>query len=235
MNNKNFFFFLLLLVSGCSTHETAMRSLSRIVLFGDSITEQGVKPNGYVTILRDTLNALGQKIEVIGAGISGNKVSDLQRRLENDVLKKNPSVVVIYIGINDVWHFEFASRGLTGTSKPEFEKGLKEIIARIQSSGSSVILCTPSVIGEKIDGTNKYDMMLDEYSAISRTIATQYSIPLCDLRSAFIDYLKKNNLANSEKNVLTFDGVHLNDTGNKFVAGQVLAVLDGLGLFFPQK
>lgn len=212
-----------------------MRSSARIIFFGDSITEQGVKPNGYVAILRDTLVALGKKSEVIGAGISGNKVADLQRRLENDVLKKNPSIVVIYIGINDVWHYEFASRGLSGTPKPEFEKGLKEIITRIQSSGSSVILCTPSVIGEKNDGTNKYDAMLDDYSAISRSVAAQSSIPLCDLRSAFVDYLTKNNPANAEKNILTYDGVHLNDTGNRLVAGQILAVFDGLGLFFPQK
>lgn len=235
MKNKIIFFFLLILISGCATHETVIRSSPRILLFGDSITEQGVKPNGYVTILRDTLNTLGQKIEVIGAGISGNKVSDLQRRLKTDVLKKNPSVVVIYIGINDVWHFEFASRGLTGTPKPDFEKGLKEIITRIQSSGASVILCTPSVIGEKNDRTNKYDALLDEYSAISRTVAAQCAIPLCDLRSAFVDYLKKNNPSNAEKNVLTFDGVHLNDTGNRLVASELLAALDGLGLFFPQK
>jgi len=45
-------------------------------------------------------------VEVIGAGISGNKVPDLQRRLERDVLKKKPTVVFIYIGINDVWHGE---------------------------------------------------------------------------------------------------------------------------------
>ncbi len=233
--NKYFILLLLVLISGCSTHETAIRSSARIIFFGDSITEQGVKPNGYVTILRDTLNALGQKIEVVGAGISGNKIGDLQRRLENDVLKKNPSVVVIYIGINDVWHFEFASRGLTGTPKPDFEKGLKKIIVQIQSAGATVILCTPSVIGEKNDGTNKYDAMLDEYSTISRAVAAQSSIPLCDLRSAFVDYLKKNNPTNAEKNILTDDGVHLNDTGNKFVAAQFLAVLDGLGLFFPQK
>ena len=108
-------------------------------------------------------------------------------------------------------------------------------IAQIQSIGAMVILCTPSVIGEKNDGTNKYDAMLDDYSTISRAVAAQSSIPLCDLRSAFVDYLKKNNPTNAEKNILTDDGVHLNDTGNKFVAAQFLAVLDGLGLFFPQK
>ena len=232
---KLFILFILSLISGCSTPETTTHSSTRIIFFGDSITELGDKPGGYVAILRDTLSALEKKIEVIGAGISGNKISDLHRRLEKDILKKNPSIVVIYIGINDVWHYEFVRRGLTGTPKPEFEKGLKEIITRIQSSGASVILCTPSVIGEKNDRTNKYDAQLDEYSAISRTVAAQCAIPLCDLRSAFVDYLKKNNPSNAEKNILTFDGVHLNDTGNRLVASELLAALDGLGLFFPQK
>lgn len=235
MNYKILSLFLFILISGCSTQETAKQTAKRIIFFGDSITEQGIKPNGYVTILRDTLHSFHQQFDVLGAGISGNKVSDLQRRLDNDVLKKNPSIVVIYIGINDVWHYEFASRGLTGTPKPEFEKGLKDIITKIQSAGATAILCTPSVIGEKYYGMNKYDSMLDEYSAISRSVALHTSAPLCDLRSAFGDFLKKNNPSNADKNVLTDDGVHLNDAGNKFVAGEIFAVLDGLGLFFPQK
>ncbi len=235
MSYKIISILIFILISGCSTQESAKHSAKRVIFFGDSITELGVKPNGYVTILRDTMNTFNLPFEVMGAGIGGNKVSDLQRRLENDVLKKNPSIVVIYIGINDVWHYEFASRGLTGTPKPEFEKGLKDIITKIQSAGATVILCTPSVIGEKYDGTNKYDSMLDDYSAISKTVALQTSTPLCDLRAAFIGSLKKNNPTNAEKNILTYDGVHLNDAGNKLVAGEILAVLDGLGLFFPQK
>ena len=52
----------------------------RIVFLGDSITAGGVGPKGYVTLIK---NALAEKhkdlgIEVIGAGISGNKVPDLQ-------------------------------------------------------------------------------------------------------------------------------------------------------------
>lgn len=235
MKIKSILFCAMLLISGCSTHETVNDSTARIIFFGDSITELGVKPKGYVSLLQDTLRALGKDIEVVGAGISGNKIGDLQKRIENDVLKKRPSIVVIYIGINDVWHYEFASRGLSGTPKPDFEKGLQEIITRIQSSGSKVILCTPSVIGEKNDGTNKYDAMLDEYSSISRKVAAQFSIPLCDLRSAFMEYLKKNNPTNKEKNILTVDGVHLNDAGNALVVSQILISLDGLGLFFPQR
>jgi lysophospholipase L1-like esterase len=226
---------LLAVLFGCTSRESALRSEQRIVFFGDSITEQGVKPGGYVTIIRDSLAAMGYRHEVIGAGISGNKITDLLSRAEKDVLTKKPSIVFIYIGINDVWHFEFASRGLSGTTKEKFEEGLKKLIDRIQSAGAKVILCTPSVIGEKNDGSNKYDAMLDAYSAVSRQVAQETGSALCDLRKAFTEYLRINNPANAEKDILTTDGVHLNDAGNRFVAEKMMIALDGQGLFFPQK
>lgn len=220
---------LLLVISAtlysCTGERMSLRKGERILFLGDSITEQGVKPNGYVTLLRNQLDArypdLG--IEVIGAGISGNKVTDLERRLAKDVIDKKPTIVIIYIGINDVWHWALA--GHSGTTKEEYEKRLREIIARIQYSGAEVVLCTPSVIGEKIDGTNSQDSMLDQYCAIDRKIATERGIRLCDLRKAFLAYLKVHNAENREKNILTTDGVHLNDAGNKLVADEMMMFL----------
>src|SRR3954470_3685473 len=86
----------------------ALKDGDRIVFLGDSITQAGVDKKGYVTVIRNTLadQHKSLKIDVIGAGISGNKVPDLQKRLQKDVLDKKPTLVVIYIGINDVWHGE---------------------------------------------------------------------------------------------------------------------------------
>jgi len=133
-----------------------------IVFFGDSITELGVKPNGYVSIIRDSLDSKYDEmnIKIIGAGISGHKVPDLQARLDRDVLSKNPTKIFIYIGINDVWHYDL---GIGGTPKDKFESGLKDLITKIKQNGSEVVLCTPSVVGERHDGQNKLDKMLDEY------------------------------------------------------------------------
>jgi isoamyl acetate esterase len=197
----------------------------RIVFLGDSITEGGVGPKGYVTLIK---NALAEKqkelgIEVIGAGVSGNKVPNLQKRLDKDVLAKKPTLVVIYIGINDVWHGE--SNPKNGTPKDKFEEGLKDIIGKIKDTGANVLLCTPSVIGEKIDGGNKLDAQLDDYSVISRKVAKEMKVPLCDLRKEFLAYLKKNNADNKEKGVLTGDRVHLNEAGNRFVADVMLKAL----------
>jgi lysophospholipase L1-like esterase len=197
----------------------------RIVFLGDSITQAGVGEKGYVTLIKNQLadkhKDLG--IEVIGAGISGNKVPDLQKRLQKDVLDKKPTLVVIYIGINDVWHGE--NDPAKGTSKENFEAGLKEIIGKIKDAKAEVLLCTPSVIGEKTGGANKLDARLDDYADISRSVAKETKIPLCDLRKAFQDYLKEKNTKNDERGVLTSDRVHLNDAGNKFVAMTILKSL----------
>lgn len=198
----------------------------RIVFLGDSITEGGVSPKGYVSLIK---NSFAEKhkdlgIEVIGAGISGNKVPNLQARLDKDVLAKKPTLVVIYIGINDVWHGE--SDPAKGTSKEKFEAGLLEIIGKIKDSGGRVVLCTPTVIGEKKNGGNKLDSRLDEYAEISRKVAKETKSPLCDLRKAFVDHLAKNNNDNKEKGILTGDRVHLSDAGNKLVADTMLSVID---------
>jgi lysophospholipase L1-like esterase len=202
-----------------------MRTGERILFLGDSITELGVKPDGYVALVQEQLSTqypeLG--IEIIGAGISGNKVTDLLQRLGNDVIERKPTIVFIYIGINDVWHWALPNH--KGTTKEEFEGVLREIVARIRYSGAEVVLCTPSVIGEKFDRTNPQDPMLEEYCAISRKIAFDRRIRLCDLRKAFIAYLTENNKENREKNILTTDGVHLNDAGNRLVADEMLRFL----------
>lgn len=214
-----------LMVLSHSNQVNAQESESpqRIVFLGDSITEAGDRPGGYVSIVREALKSSNpsQSIEVIGAGISGHKVPDLQERLKRDVLDKNPTKVVIYIGINDVWHSTHGK----GTPVEKFESGLNDIITQIKSSDADVVLCTPSMIGEKHDGSNSLDEMLTEYSDVSRKVAAAQEVDLLDLRNEFVEYLKTNNEENKERGVLTSDGVHLNEAGNEFVASQMLNAL----------
>lgn len=197
----------------------------RIVFLGDSITQGGVGPKGYVTKIKEELQAKHKDldIEIIGAGISGNKVPNLQSRVDKDVIAKKPTIVYIYIGINDVWHGE--KDPAKGTSPEKFEAGLKEVIGKCTAAGAKVILCTPTVIGEKKAGANSLDAKLDEYAGISRKVAAELKIPLCDLRKAFVDHLKDNNPEDKEKGVLTGDRVHLNEAGNKLVADTMLKML----------
>ena len=195
-----------------------------VVFFGDSITEAAVKPGGYVVRLHEILekNNLKDKYLLTGAGIGGNKVYDLYLRLDNDVLNKHPDIVIIYIGVNDVWHKQ--SYG-TGTDADKFEIFYQAILQKLSDKKIKAILCTPAVIGEKTDFTNELDKELDLYSNIIRSIAAKNNLPLVDLRKAFLEYNLKNNISNKEAGILTADKVHLNDQGNQFVAEKMWEVL----------
>ena len=194
-----------------------------VLFFGDSITQQGVKPGGYITKMDSIIkHSYPDSLQLIGAGVSGNKIYDLYLRIENDVLLKNPDVVIIYIGINDVWH---KSTGGTGTDADKFEKFYRAIIKKLQDRNIKVIVCTPSVIGERNDYSNEQDGDLNKYSGIIRGISKDLHLPLCDLRQTFEDYLKNNNPVNAERGILTVDRVHLNDRGNLLVANAMWQVI----------
>jgi lysophospholipase L1-like esterase len=187
----------------------------KIVFFGDSITEAGIKPHGFISLDDSILNSgVGAKYELIGAGVSGNKVYDLYLRLEDDVLSKSPDMVVIWVGVNDVWHKKMG----TGTDADKFERFYGALVRKFKAAHVKMVLCTPAVIGEKNDYTNEQDGDLNKYANIIRKIALDQQLTLVDLRSDFENYERSNNPNNLDRGILTADGVHLNDQGNLFVA-----------------
>ncbi|MFB0947022.1 MAG: lysophospholipase L1-like esterase [Spirosomataceae bacterium] len=196
----------------------------KVVLFGDSITQAGVRPGGYITMMQEMLGKAGKSTdyELIGEGIGGNKIYDLYLRAEEDVLAQNPDVVIIWVGVNDVWHK--MSYG-TGTDADKFEKFYRSLIKRFQDKGIKVIICTPATIGEKTDFSNQQDGDLNQYSNIIRTISKTMNTDLLDLREIFLSYNRENNPENLDRGILTVDRVHLNENGNKLVAERMLAAL----------
>ena len=196
----------------------------KVVFFGDSITEMGAQPGGYIRLLEQILGKenLADQYELVGAGIGGNKVTDLYLRMEEDVLKKNPDIVVLYVGINDVWHKRLAG---TGTDYMKYGQFYEAIVKKLQAAGIKVIVCTPSVIGERKDFSNEQDGELNMYSNWLRYYAKTNQLPCVDLRTAFTNYLIANNPNNQEKGILTTDRVHLNATGNQFLAEEIWKVL----------
>ncbi|MCO5237608.1 MAG: SGNH/GDSL hydrolase family protein [Chitinophagaceae bacterium] len=203
----------------CMSAFSIIQKKKRVIFFGDSITAAGVAPNGYITLLQQMLakNSRDNNFELIGAGVGGNKIYDLYLRLEEDVLVKKPDLVFIYIGINDVWHKRSA---LTGTDPDKFEKFYNRIIDKIQAIGARTVICTPSVIGEKKDYVNELDGDLNKYADIIRHLAKDRGVELIDLRKSLVNYIEGHNPENKNKGVLTSDGVHMNDEGNRFLADQ---------------
>ena len=234
--------FLLLVcqVATAQSPQITLKNGDTIIFFGDSIT-YGHKnrkvhddPTGYVTQVGNSIKAAHPdwNVKVYNEGQCGNDVTDLQKRLPKSVLDKKPTIVFIYIGINDVWKWSMKRFNNKGSTKEEFEAGLKDVISRTKAAGAQVVLATPSVIGEKTDGKNPNDKMLEEYTDISRRIAAAEKLPLVDMRKAFINYLKSHNPGNKDRGILTVDGVHPQLEGDKLIATEMLKVL-GIPLVEP--
>ena len=229
---KIIFLIISLLITSCENMND--NQPSKIVFLGDSITQQGEDfEDGFISLIRQNLSE--DKFELIGKGISGNKVSDLLTRYKSDVLDLNPDIVFIYIGINDVWHkYDFG----TGSDIDLYEKGLRTIISDIKSLGSEIVLCTPTVIGENtgdfvlgnqfkdVETMEKMNSDLDTFSEVVRKLSNEYETELLDLRKIFMDYLAENNINNDAAGILTTDGVHLNKQGNKLIADQMIKFIN---------
>lgn len=215
---------LIALLAIILTSFISMQKKQRIVFFGDSITQAGVQPTGYITKLSELIKekGLANNYELLGAGIGGNKVYDLYLRMDEDVLSKNPDMVIIWVGVNDVWHKRTSG---TGTDPDKFEKFYTAIIKKMQQKNIKVTLCTPAAIGEKTDFSNELDGDLNKYSAIIRNIAQKNNCGLIDLRKSFLQYNLANNSENKEMGILTTDRVHLNEKGNQLVAEEMMKAI----------
>ena len=211
-------------------------SNKKVVFLGDSITQNAVinsdKFKGFISLLGENVD---QNTELIGKGIGGDKVSDLLTRYRDDVIKLNPDMVFIYIGINDVWHkYDYG----TGTDIDLYENGLRQIITDLKENGVEIILCTPTVIGENkgeftlvnqfkdIETMEIMNNDLDDYSDVIRKLSREFDTKLLDLRKIFMQYISENNPENKSKGVLTTDGVHLNNLGSKLIANEMIKFIN---------
>ena len=225
METKLILLALFVIVMLLMSHTTSKKSKT-IIFFGDSITEFGMLPGGYLQLLKEWMVQYGKgDITCLGAGVSGNKIYDLYLRLEDDVIRKDPTLVVIFIGVNDVWHK--TSHG-TGTDIEKFEKFYEAILNQLKAAHIQVVLCTILSIGEKLQGQNPQDVDIDLYNGIIRNFANTYQYPLCDLRKMAVEFISNNNTANVDRGFLTKDGVHLNELGNKLVAENIWQTLTSI-------
>ncbi|MEG3850672.1 SGNH/GDSL hydrolase family protein [Microcoleus sp. herbarium19] len=209
----------------------------KIVTVGDSITEAGKYPGGYVWLLQRYLNALypASKIEIVNAGISGNKASDMQARFQKDAIDQKPDLVTINVGVNDVWHafFDFQNSQFhpqgnlpTGVPLAEYKDKLTQMVLSAKAAGIRVVLLSPTPIREILDGPE--NRRLQDYVAAMREIALQNKCLFIDLNGPFREVIGTyQRHAGKTLNLLAADGVHPNPSGYRIIA---FTILRGLGI-----
>lgn len=192
---KNIFAVLLiLLLYGCSAKIDNLDSQGKnIICFGDSLTAGAGAQKGkdYPSVLS---NLLGRK--VINAGVSADTTKMALNRLKEDVLEKDPLLVIILLGGND---------SLRRISKEETKNNLQKIIREIKQYNSMVAVCDIS------DG-----MIMSSYRKIFRRIAK-------DNRVIFIPKVLTGILTNP---ALKSDYIHPNSKGYNIIAQRIYKVIN---------
>ncbi len=213
----------------------AVKSGDTIAFMGDSITQGGNKPGGYVSLVMSALKSQGLDVKLIPAGKSGNKSTDMLARLDADVIGKKPQWMTLSCGVNDVWHFKLVlgNRTFEGVGIEDYKKNITAIIDKAQAAGIKVMVLTSTMIGE--DPSKELNQMMIPYNDFLRQIAKEKGCPLADLNADMQAQLKtipdvpgkpktfgSYFYGGDVQNKLTSDGCHMNAEGNKMMARGVL-------------
>lgn len=175
----------------------------RIVFLGDSLTE-GVDGVSYLRLLRERAarEPALRSVELINAGVGGDTVVNLPRRVSRDVVPLQPDWIVVFIGVNDCMtlllkqrpptlsamrsrRYFLREKGVHGAITPiRFRDGLRALVDGLNNRTSArIALCTPAVFGERL--SSRSWRLLDEYVAITRMVASERGCQLIDVHAAF--------------------------------------------------
>lgn len=191
-----------------------------VVLFqGDSITDTGRLRDpgtdlgrGYAFIAAARFQYLypEKNVTFINRGISGNRVVDLQERWQTDCLDLKPTVVSIYIGINDTWR-KFDRNDPTSTE--QYESGYRELLTRTkQAFSAKLVLIEPFVLPVPQDREG-WREDLDPKIQVVRKLAREFGAAYVPLDGLFAQASTK-----APADYWAPDGVHPSPAGHELIA-----------------
>lgn len=203
-----------------------------IIMFGDSTTaERAGVEKIYAVRVQEALQGVGSSLAVHNAGIPGNTTRMALQRLEKDVLKHQPRVVVIQFGINDSAVDVWKTPPATSPRVPvkDYLNNLRQMISALQKQHAKVILMTTNPLRwtprlKEMYGKPPYDPAAENgfesphllsYNAAMRQLAAELKVPLVDVHAGYAPF------AIQHKTTITAmlpDGMHPNDLGHELVA-----------------
>lgn len=157
-------------------------------------------------------------ITMLNAGLSGDTTRGALVRMERDVLARNPDLVVIMLGLNDVVHFPPA----------DYRANLRTLIERSREAGADVILMTPNAVGPN-DPARPIPKVA-AHAEIAREVARELRVPLADAHRAY-ESVRVGDPAGWMR--LMSDAAHPNMRGHQMFAQVVVEVICGRSVALP--
>jgi lysophospholipase L1-like esterase len=188
-----------------------------VIAVGDSISSDR---ESFVRILNRYWK--GTPRTVIDSAISGNTTSSLLDRLYGSVMNQSFDWAVLFIGTNDCrlpadeWH-------ITVTSLAEYQRNVEYLVDVFKAAGKKVVLVTlPPADNARFEPfiaptRRTYDLkLIAAANQALRALAGRKGLKVADLAAA---------IEAQKEDVLTPDGLHLNDTGHFILSGLLLDIL----------
>jgi lysophospholipase L1-like esterase len=240
----------LVCIGFCTVASAASAPAIEIVALGDSTTAsaQDWAPEikeVYSDCLPGALARLGVAAKVINAGIGDTTTRDAVARLDRDVIRYRPNLVIVQFGINDSWIDVDEGKSKPRLTRAEYRENLRNIIRRVRQRGARVLLMTPNPMRWKdpfyikafrehpglldVDDPQGIDALLRIYTQDVRDVARRESVPLVDVWRAFEDYGRVPGHSVDEL-LLAGDGIHPNLEGQRLVCSLLASRIAGLGV-----
>jgi lysophospholipase L1-like esterase len=210
-------------------HPAAPPGVERVVFVGDSLVNRSDRDHELLGLVRRDLAQThpGVALDLVNAGVNGDCIADIRARLAQDVLALRPAAVVLYWD-SDAADAEEAGEaaGRSRAIRAAYERDLSAVLARLREATPDVVVCGPTLLGERPHGRNPKDHVLDAYAEINRRIAHANHASWIDTRQAAFRWLRDNaDERDRAAGRLTEDGEHLNAAGTKLVAAEMAAAL----------
>lgn len=201
-----------------------------ILFQGDSITDGGRWRNSndpnhifgqdyaYLIAAECGSHCPERGLTFINRGISGNRVSDLAARWQQDTIALKPDVLSILIGVNDI---HGALRNTNHVSAEAFEKTYDQILAEARTANPQlkIVLCEPFILpGKANQGQwDEWQADLKSLQAVIEQLGVKYHAPVVHFQPVFDAAAKR-----APVEYWIWDGIHPTYAGHQLMADEWL-------------
>ena len=204
-----------------------------LVFVGDSLTAH-MRGYNYVDKVRGWLHQKhGDRVRVTNAGVGGDFITRVAKRLDADVIAIKPTHAFIFLGHNDSKAGSSSGYKKHCVAPATFAKMYAEVIRQIiskagarvtvMSSTSSVYEITRATAEAKSKAGRAHNFFgrpqdLEMFNQLARGAADACG-------AAYLDVYGPTRSHANKPTLFTPDGVHLSNEGNRFIALQLLRYL----------
>lgn len=214
-----------------------------ILFQGDSITDGNrgrdgdlnhILGHGYPYLIASKLGHLYAEHNplFINRGISGNRVSDLYGRWNEDAIALKPDLISILIGVNDAWRI---MAGQPEGATDRFERAYRHLLDETLEvlPNVALVLCEPFILrtGATAEDWQGWKNQIDHYSSVVQMLCAEYGGVFVPLQKPFDKAAERR-----EAEYWLWDGVHPTAAGHDLIAEEWLIAVNksSLDVFFKR-